>query len=840
MQSNAFDWHALPPGSALTRWAMAAPEVTPWPGHARPMEDRVDYVFRNGWTDTGDLPCREALRQALPHRRPERPQGPFDRLHPGLDGPQVDFSTFRHRPVLIRHGLRCHLRAATPGPARFRLTTCGGVRIWLEDDPEPVAVFEPFTRNRLQSCEVTLELTAQPVALTLALEDLHERDTTCAVSMTLLEGPALETAVPGMAQDPAVLAQQLGAIGLNAVFHEAHPAQLVMDPPPEHPLVLEVSGLHPFARGGLSVNPAAGRQTRVTLTPDASAAHLFDVGDTAPGCLPVEIAVTQDGVRVARRLGTTNLPPGQALTGDLAARKAQAAQLIVEGDGFDPSRATLLALRGEAPEAVARILDAALTTIEERQDCSDFTILPLLRLWRDGRNALDADRQARLRAAVLGYRYWMTEPGDDVMWFWSENHVLCFHVAQAVAGQLFPDAVFTNSGRSGAEHAQDAQARLTRWFDAIDRDGLCEWNSAAYYPIDLLGLFTLHDMVPALRDRARAVLDRIFAMTALHTSGTTPAGSQGRCYEKELLAGPCTELGSVAAIAFGAPFRPGYDRAAALFCLSDYAPTAEAAALVTPLPGTVLQARYTQGHAHAGKLSLWKSAQGQLSTVCALPAGDEGHQAQVLDVQMAAHPMARLWINHPGELKPWGDRRPSLLAGSHVVPQVAQYGPVALVIQDLDRDWTEIPFAQLFATRDAFAPPRRVGEWWVFETADSATGPGGAVAAKCSAPLAPAPGLYAGSLWRATGPRLGWVVTLAMPGEDSAGLDARLQRTAPRFDAAALRLEARGSDGAALSLAFDGTLSVDGTPRPFAPLTPEPHVARNGGPLQPWRRDGRD
>lgn len=70
--------------------------------------------------------------------------------------------------------------------------------------------------------------------------------------------------------------------------------------------------------------------------------------------------------------------------------------------------------------------------------------------------------------------------------------MLCFHVAQYIAGELYPDLVFTNSGKKGELHAQIALSRLHRWFDAVDEHGLAEWNSAAYYPSDLRGLLTLH------------------------------------------------------------------------------------------------------------------------------------------------------------------------------------------------------------------------------------------------------------------------------------------------------------------------------------------------------------
>jgi hypothetical protein len=389
----------------------------------------------------------------------------------------------------------------------------------------------------------------------------------------------------------------------------------------------------------------------------------------------------------------------------------------------------------------------------------------------------------------------------------------------------FPDATFPNSGKTGHDHAAQAAARLDRWFAAILEHGLCEWNSAAYYPIDLLGLLTLHDMAPDFRDRAAAVMDRIFVMSALHTSGETPAGTQGRCYEKELLAGPMTELGSVMAITLGHPFRPGYDRAAALLCLSDYAPP-PLAALAAPLPGRALEARYTQGVGHEGRLTLWKSAEGQLATVTDLRTGQHGHQAQVVDVQLARHPMARLWINHPGELRPWGERRPSLLAGNHVLPRVAQDGPVALLICDLDRPVVRHPLHPGIRRR----PPRsglqtRAGGWLVFA---------GTVGAWCATGLAPVgAGLYRGALWRTEARRTAWVLTLRGAAEAEAAFAARLAASAPRFDPAVLELRVAGL-GPELVLSFADGLTADGERRPFAPLVTDPRIGWDGAPLAPW------
>lgn len=816
-------WTDRAPGDALVHWAMAAPEERHYPGIARPMPDRVDYRFRNGWVDTGPLPCREALLSELPIRHVARPEGPFPDLMFGLDGADLDFSRFCHRPTLVVRAFRCLIRGA--GPARFRLATCGGVRLWLGDDP--VATFEPFTRNTPQSAEVTLPLGAAQ-GLTLRLEDLHERDTTCFFSLTLIEGDAVATALPEGADASAIerTVAVLAGLRTDRIAYRGGDVRLVADTPPDVPVELAIRDLAQFPRGGLVADPFRANPTTVTLTPEHPEAVLAPAAVAPPGCVSLPVRARVGAARLSRTLGTTIIPEGVVLAGELAARKAQAADGMAGFTGFEPSVAALLALRGEQPDRVARIVAATLTTIEERWDCSDFSILPLLRLWRDARDRLDDGLRARLRAAILGWRYWLDEPGDDVMWFWSENHVLCFHAAQLVAGGLFQDEVFPNSGKTGRQHATQAAARLDRWFAAIDEDGLCEWNSAAYYPIDMLGLFTLHDMAPEFRARSARLLDRIFVMAALHTTGGVPAGTQGRCYEKELLAGPMTELGAIMAISLGGPFRPGLDRAAGLFCLSDYAPPASLGALAAPAPGDRIEARYTQGLGHQGKLTLWKSDEVQLSTVTGLMTGERGHQAQVVDVQHARDPMARLWVNHPGELKPWGERRPSLLAGSHVMPRVAQDGPVALLIWDIDRPWTGIPFTQAFADPDAFGAPEPVGAWHLFA---------GTVGLWCSTPLERVEtGLYRGALWRAMAPRVGWAVALRVPDESPTAFARRLKGAAMGFDARALALSAAGLASHRLDLAFDGPLRVDGQHRPFGPLTPVPHYARNGGPMTAW------
>lgn len=804
----------LKPGSAIVQWRHGVPDAQDFPGEPRPMPDAVTYEFRNGWVGTGDLPCREALRALLSHRSVEMPTGPYPFVYVGNEQSPVDFSQFCHRPTLIKYPFQTTIEIREPGVARFQLKTAGGVHIWL--DGKEIVAFEPFERNAIQATTFTVPLKPGTFDLIVLLEDLHERDTTCCFQLRWLEGPGAAIDIGIDDQDVQDAVDALGHLVTDKVFYSEGPVALTTSSPPRRPMLLTVENIAPFPRGGLVNEPGAGLTKEINITNVQPKAEILDTAEMPAGCLSLDVSTLVNGVTVRRRLGVTILPRALKLSGNIEDRKRQAAHQIEVEAGFDPSVATLLALRGVKPERVAEVLKAALPTIENRYDCADFSILPLLRLWRDARATLDHQLADRLKAAILGFRYWMSEPGNDVMWFWSENHVLCFHAAQAIAGGLFPDEVFSNSGMTGTELRADVLPRLERWFDSIDDHGLCEWNSAAYYPIDLLALISLHDLEPAFKARAAVTLDRLFLMVALHTSGGVPAGAQGRCYEKELLAGPMTELGSVAAIAFGGNYWAGYDRAAALLCVSDYVPPQDLERLAWPENGRVLGARYTQGLNNAGKLSLWKSPDGQLSTATGHDPDREGHQAHVLDVQMVSHPMARLWINHPGDSTPWGERRPSLLAGNHVMPAVAQIESLALVLYDLDRPWTDIDEAQLFAFSDAFDRYDDLGDWKIFHAGS------GCVGVWCSDRLRDVGGLYAGSLWRASGRYVGWVVAMSHPDEDDTAFEKRVRALVPRVENAAITC--RTPEGGVLKLCANGDLVLDGESIEFTDLSTVPNV----------------
>ncbi len=184
-----------------------------------------------------------------------------------------------------------------------------------------------------------------------------------------------------------------------------------------------------------------------------------------------------------------------------------------------------------APSDPERIL-SIIKDVESRKDCSDFDLSFLLRLYIHCGEQLDDTLKAKIKSTILGFRYWMDEPGVDTMAMVTENHSLLFQICQRTAGLLFKNEIFTCSGRTGREQSEIAALRIQGWLNEKERDGLHEFNSATYIPITVAALLMIVDHAgdQQLESRAAALLDKIFENLALHTFKGVVFAPQGRMY----------------------------------------------------------------------------------------------------------------------------------------------------------------------------------------------------------------------------------------------------------------------------------------------------------------------
>lgn len=184
-------------------------------------------------------------------------------------------------------------------------------------------------------------------------------------------------------------------------------------------------------------------------------------------------------------------------------------------------------------------LDAAIERMNARQDTSDFRLAALVRmLYLDRQTgALPQELRTRIQDTLLGFKYWLDEPGKDAMCYWTENHQALFHSGEFLVGQLFPETAFGNDGKTGAMHMAHAARRLHRWLDLRGRIGFSEWHSNVYFNEDIPALVNLADFAEdeSIRTKAAMVLDVLAVDLLSNMHDGLFATVMGRTYPSKFL-----------------------------------------------------------------------------------------------------------------------------------------------------------------------------------------------------------------------------------------------------------------------------------------------------------------
>ncbi len=200
---------------------------------------------------------------------------------------------------------------------------------------------------------------------------------------------------------------------------------------------------------------------------------------------------------------------------------------------------------------------------------------------------LPSDLQESATEAVLGFRYSMLEAGNDLLTLWAESHQVTAGVAEYLAGQLFPDRIFSNDGRSGARHQRAAHAQLTIWLSDRFRFGFSEWLSSTYLAYDLsaLALLVDHAADEALVERAKMVMDIALLDVALHSFHGRFAPSMGRAHVEQIMSPESAEIVPIWQAAFGQTPQLDVEKLTSLFITAEhYQVPAAIRELATELP----------------------------------------------------------------------------------------------------------------------------------------------------------------------------------------------------------------------------------------------------------------
>ncbi len=179
-------------------------------------------------------------------------------------------------------------------------------------------------------------------------------------------------------------------------------------------------------------------------------------------------------------------------------------------------------------------IDKTLDFINGQYDCADFQLATLVRILYDFRDEIPDSVLTKVESTLLNFRYWMDEPGENGMCYWSENHQILFASSEYLIGQLYPDSIFYNNGLTGSEHMEKAKIMILDWLEMKWNYGYSEFYSNVYYSEDIGGMINLIDYSTnkEIVKKTKIVMDLLIYDIASQKSGNMFVSVSGRAYEK--------------------------------------------------------------------------------------------------------------------------------------------------------------------------------------------------------------------------------------------------------------------------------------------------------------------
>lgn len=351
---------------------------------------------------------------------------------------------------------------------------------------------------------------------------------------------------------------------------------------------------------------------------------------------------------------------------------------------------------GRWSELKTNVIAETITGINRRADCSDFYLVGLLGMMHRSMDdpSFPHELKGPLEQCVLNFKYWMDEPGSDAMCYWSENHQILFHACEILAGQLYPEQIFSNVEQTGQWHREKGGRMALSWLRKRASGGFREWDSNCYFEEDVLALAHLADLAEdtQVRELATIVLDKLLFTMALNSYRGAFGSTHGRTYTPLIKGARLESTAGISRLAWGmGVFNYHILGTVSLACAQGY----EVPSIIQDIAADQQEELWSRER-HAGELEEWcdrasgtwevnkvtyKTPDYMLCSAQDYHPGESGVQQHIWQATLS--PDAVVFVTHPPCLSEEGSHRPNFWHGNVILPRVAQWKDVLIAVHNL-------------------------------------------------------------------------------------------------------------------------------------------------------------
>ncbi|MBQ0072340.1 MAG: hypothetical protein KBS81_10905, partial [Spirochaetales bacterium] len=503
----------------------------------------------------------------------------YDRIHLGDGSNMVDFSGFWYYPTEITIYSKLNIESEEEGVLPLKAITNGSLIAYVNGKEAFRILSEAVNHDTTRDVSIPLQKGSNE--LVVALNELGERNTMVRFGLCNLSDKTIVTTIPSSLKEEDLE-------GIRSFMDSLDMTQdgevlLFSCSPLSVSLSLVVAD---ESRNYQKVDLEKG-ESAFSLQ-DTFSDHILIASVSLEGALFRKGFYRYEKETPVENIEGTEKERKERYIDDLLKKKKPSPALFISG-----------LQRGiNLYDVCERPVQNSIERIVKRADCSDFRLTEIIWMYCLGKDLLPSSLLAQFKSCMLGYRYWFTEQGNDVMWFFSENHALSLHACEYIAGRLFPDEVFSNSGMTGREHMEHGLKMIRDWFNHVLEYGYTEWCSVNYLPVDMLGYMTLmkfaeNSEIDAL---CREAMDMTFHFYAMQCHKGMLLGANGRAYIHDVLSPTDIQANAFCYFAWGTPFAPYGYKPTLYALLTEYECPKELERVALLEDGETLEEHFIQGY----------------------------------------------------------------------------------------------------------------------------------------------------------------------------------------------------------------------------------------------------
>ncbi len=315
-----------------------------------------------------------------------------------------------------------------------------------------------------------------------------------------------------------------------------------------------------------------------------------------------------------------------------------------------------------------------------------------------------------LEDCILQYPFYSDElPGTDAA---RESEQILSFVAEALAGQRYPDRTFLSSGRSGEWHRQNGERLTLEWLHRCGTVGFSDWDSNSSFAEYLLSLSHLIDLseTETVWELAAIVMDKLFVTLAMNSYRGVFGSTHGRTSASYVKGGLLEPTSGITRLMWGfGIFNQHIAAPVSLACMKDY----ESPSIISDIAAFLLEDMWSreQHSVDASRVVnkvVYKTPNGMLCSAQDYYPGLKGRQEHIWQATLGQ--AATVFVTHPASTSENNAHHPNFWAGNAVLPRVAQWKDALIAVYELpEEDW--MGFTHAYFPVYAFAEYSIQGEW---------------------------------------------------------------------------------------------------------------------------------